>query len=68
MQRAKAELRCGQAAQEPFWAALVLLVRVSLTWGDGVHCTHPALITEMQKCCCIHPGHHADFMLYRWLG
>lgn len=32
MQRAKAELRCGQAAQEPFLAALVLLVRVSLTW------------------------------------
>lgn len=44
MQIAKAELTCGQAAQEPFWAGLVLLVRVSLTWGMG----YTTLITEMQ--------------------
>lgn len=46
---ARSELRRGQAAQEPFLAGLVLLVRVSLIWGMGY--TAHTLTTEM------HPGH-----------
>lgn len=63
MQRAKAELRCGQAAQEPLRAGLVLLVRVSLTWGMGytahtlplsLKCRNAAVSIQgiMQTSCC----------------